>query len=322
MSQAFALVMSIILCASAAIAAQKQEDATKKLALGPVGQAAGGADFQLLPKPQELTDADAFPLDVKAVQSVPKDLDWGKIKAWRSMPASQLPKDEVGSVLQKMDASLQLLEQAGKCKQGAWPLAVEDESPIDLQMLRNMTLLLAIKARSQLAGGDYASCVRTLGTGLALAKHLSTSPSVIPLLVGVGVSAVVYGEIESYVQQPGAPSLEPAIRAIPKPLFDEKPSDLYGTDATSRGRAQLVLGRANRHVIALQYIETLRLYVTKAGKWPQTLDELKANLPNDPVAGKPFSYKRISDSQAILEGPMAKGGDAKDSVRYELTMVK
>jgi len=75
-------------------------------------------------------------------------------------------------------------------------------------------------------------------------------------------------------------------------------------------------------VIALQYIETLRLYATKTGKWPQTLDELKASLPNDPVAGKPFSYKQVSDTQVILEGPLAKGGDAKDAVRYELTMGK
>ena len=83
------------------------------------------------------------------------------------------------------------------------------------------------------------------------------------------------------------------MRAIPKPLFDENHSDLYGMDQAGRSRAQLLFMRANRHVIALQYIETLRLSATKAGKWPQTLDELKAGLPNDPVSGKPFSYKRV-----------------------------
>jgi hypothetical protein len=214
-----------------------------------------------------------------------------------------------------------VLEEAAKCKRCDWPIA-GDESPIDLNACRNLVFLLALKARSQLAGGDCASCVHTLGTGLALAKHLSTSPTVVPVLVGVAVSAVIYSEIEQYVQQPGAPSLEAAIRAIPKPLFDEQHSDLYGTDAASRSRAQLLLGRANRHVIALQYVETLRIYATKAGKLPQTLDELKATLPNDPVAGKPFSYKRLSDTQATIEGPLPKGGSAKDALQYELTMGK
>lgn len=322
MNRVFALAMSIALCASAAIGAQKPDDATKKLILRPVGQAKGAADLRLLPKVDELTDANAFGLYVKAVQSLPKNLDWEKIKGWRQMPVKQLPLADVGSVLQQCDAGLQLLAQAGKCKRCEWPLSVEGDPPINLNMCRNLAILAAVKARAELARGDYASCVRTLGTALALAKHLSTSSSVIHLLVGVAVSAIVYSEIETYVQQPGAPSLEAAIEAIPKPLFDEKPSDLYGMDETSRSKGQLVLSRANRHVIALQYIETLRLYITKAGKWPQTLDELKANLPNDPVTGKPFSYERVSDTQAVLEGPLPKGGDVKDTVRYELTIAK
>ncbi len=298
------------------------QDVTKRLTVRPGGQAAGAVELHLLPKPQELTDADAFPLYAKALKALPKGLDWNKIKGWRQIPVSQLPKDDVASVLRQFDASMPLLEQAAKCKKCDWPLSTEGDASVDLNACRNLMSLVALKARSQLAGGDYASCVRTLGTGLALARHLNAGPSAIHVLVGVAAGAIVFGEIESYVQQPGAPSLEAAIRALPKPLFDEKHSDFFGMDEAGRSRAQLVVSRANRQVIALQYIETLRLSTTKAGKWPQTLDELKANLPNDPVTGKPFSYKRVSDTQVILEGPLAKGGDAKDTIRYELTMGK
>jgi hypothetical protein len=317
-----ASVVSMVLYASVAGAAQKQTDPTKRLTLARAGKGAGAAELLLLPGPQELTDADAFPLYAKAAKSLPKDLDWNKIKAWRQIPVSQLPQGEVEPVLRHCDAILPSLEQAAKCKRCDWPISAEGESSIDLNACRNFVFLLALKARCQLAGGDFASCVRTLGTGLALAKHLSTSPIVVPVLVGVAVSAIMYSEIEQYVQQPGAPSLEAAIRAIPKPLFDEQHSELYGMDAAGRSRAQLLFGRANRHVIALQYVETLRIYATKAGKLPQTLEELKVPLPNDPVAGKPFSYKRISDKQAMIEGPLPKGGDAKDVVQYELTLGK
>jgi hypothetical protein len=322
MNRMFALAMSVVVCASIDAAAQKPADVTKKLALRPIGKTAGTVDLQLLAQPQELTDADAFPLYDKAVKSLSKDLDGNKIRSWREMPVSQLPKDDVAAALGQLDANMLLLERAARCKRCDWPPSAEGDASIGVNACRNPALLLGLKARYQLAGGDYASCVRTLGTGLALARHLGAGPSVIDLLVGAAVSAIIYGEIESYVQQPGAPSLQAAIQAIPKPLFDEKHSDLFGMDAASRERAQLLLMRANRHAIALQYIETLRLYMTKAGKWPQTLDELKAGLPNDPVAGKPFSYKRVSDTQAILEGPLPKGGGAKDTVRYELTIAK
>lgn len=301
----------------------QSEDGTKKLLLHlPVRQAAGAAQLQLLPRPEEMTDADAFPLYEKAVKAVPKELDWNKIKGWREIPVSQLPQEEVGSVLRQFEPILPLLEQAGKCKRCNWPLDFEGGPSFNLSACRNLALLVALKGRSDLARGDCDSCVRALGTGLAFAKHLSTAPTVIHLLVGVGVSASVCGEIELYLQEPGTPSLEAALRAIPKPLFDPEHSEFYGMDEAARARGQLLLMRANRHVIALEYIEALRLYAMKAGRLPQALDELNAGLPNDPVSGKPFSYMRLSDTQAILEVPRPEGGDAKDAARYELNLVK
>jgi hypothetical protein len=320
MTRVFVLTLSIVVCASLG-AAQKPQDATKKLTVyAPAATGIGG--LSLLPQPQELIDGDAFPLYRKAILSLPKDLNWEKISGWRKVPMKELPQDEVAAVLRQFDASLSLLEQAGRYKECDWPLAVDDSPDVNLTACRHLVFLVALRARSQLAHADYASCIRTLGTGLTLARHLNTGPSVIHVLVGAAVGVIVWGEIEQYMQQPGAPSLEAALRGIPKPLFDEEHSDLYGTDEASRSRAQLILRRANRHLIVLQYLETLRSYTAGARQWPQALEDLKTDLPNDPVAGKPFSYKRLSDTQVILEGPLPKGGGAKDNVRYELTLVK
>jgi hypothetical protein len=320
MNRAFAFMLSLVVCVSAG-AAQKAGDATKKLTVYAPGVMSGGG-LSLLPRPEEMTDADAFPLYEKGIQSLPKGLDGGKVRAWRQTPLQELPREEVGAVLRQSDATLQLLEQAGRCRRCDWPVSFEGHPPVDLNSCRNLIFLVALKARSQLARGDYLSCVRTLETGLALAKHLNAGPSALHALVGAAAGAVIWGEIELYMQQPGAPSLETALRAIPKPLFDEEPSDLYGTDEASRSRAQLILRRANRHLIVLQYLETLRSYTAGTRQWPRILEELKTDLPNDPVTGKPFSYTRLSDTQAILEGPLPPGGDAKDNVRYELTLVR
>jgi hypothetical protein len=295
------------------------QDGTKRLVLHPIRQSESGSELRLLPGPQEMTDGDAFALYAKAVESLPRDLDWAKIRGWRQMPVKELPQDDVGSVLRQLDAALPLLEQAGKCKQCDWPFAFEGDSPIGLQACRNVVFLLALKARSQLARGDHAPCVRTLGTGFALARHLGAGPTAVHPLVGAAVVAIVCDEIELYIQQPGAPSLETALRTIPKPLLDEEHSDLYGLDEASRNRVRLILRRANRHVIALQYVETLRGYAV-AGRWPKALDELKVALPDDPITGKPFSYQRLTETRAILEGPLPEGGGVKDSVRYELNL--
>jgi hypothetical protein len=315
-------VLLAAVCGAACLGAQTNPPEAKKLTLHPPGPAGPAGELRLLPGPQETIDGDAFVLYEKAVKSLPKELDREEIRNWRQVPLDQLPLREVDSALRPFDASLPLLEQAARCRKCDWPVAFEEGDSVNLQSFRNLAFLFALKARSQLARGDCAGCVRTLGAGLALARHLNDGPTVIHLLVGVAVGAVIYGEIEQYVQQPGAPSLEAAIRAIPKPLFDENHSDLYGTDEESRNKVRLLVGRANRHLIALEYIETLRASVAKNGRWPETLDDLKVSLPEDPVAGKPFTYKRLSETQAILEGPLPEGGGPKDVIRYELNLVK
>ena len=303
------------------VAVQPPPVAAKKLAIHPA-EARVSIELRLLPGPKDATNGDAFVLYEKAIGSLPKDLDWGKVTIWRQTPAKELPLEDVAAVLRPFEASLVLLEQAGRCSRCEWPLIVEDEVPADLRACRNMALLLSLKARYHLGRGDYESCVRTLGTGFALARHLSAGPNVQHLLIGVAVSSLVCGQVELYVQHRGVPSLEAALRMIPRPLFNEKHSEIYGQDPKSQDEIRLLLKRANRHILALQYVETLRSYATKTGQWPETLDELKAGLLPDAVTGKPFTYRRLAETQAVLEGPVPEGGNAKDGIQYELIIVR
>jgi len=293
-------------------------DGTKKLTLHPLSLKGSASEFRFLPGPQDMTDGDAFPLYMKAIDLVPKDSDWAKIRGWREMPVAEVPQDEVGAVLRSFNEIQPLLEQAGRCKRCNWPVTSEGDPHLDLQSVRNAMFLIALKARSQFACGDCVASVRTLRTGLALARHLSDGPTAVHVLLGAAIVGVTCGELELYVQQADAPSLEAALRAIPQPFIYEEPSDLYGGDEASRKRVRLILRRANRHLIALQYIEALRGHATAAGMWPGSLSELKRACPDDPVTGRPFDYKRVTKMQAILEGPMPEGGSAKDVIRYEL----
>lgn len=315
-------MLPVIVFGTACTAGAKSEPQTRTLYLHAPGATRAGAELKLLPGPEQMSEGDAFVLYDKVMKALSKDLDWAKIRNWRQVPLGELPLTEVEPVLRSFDACLPWLEQAGRCRRCEWPLYGTDEAPVDLQAYRNFVFLVALKARSQLARGESESCVRTLGTGLALAKHLGAGPTVIHLLVGSALSALIGSEVELYVQQPGAPSLEAALRAVPRPLFDEEHSDLYGMDEAGRSKIRLVFARANRHLIALQYIETLRACAAKVEKWPQTLAELQADLPNDPVTGTSFAYRRIDERRALLEEPVPDGGGVKDGIRYELNLVK
>lgn len=317
----FALL--VIACALPCAAAEAQEHETKRLTLHRAKVTGPLAGLRLLPGPDELTNGDAFASYAKAIESMPKGLDWKKITSWRASSLEQLPLDEIASMLQQFDSALKLLEQAGMCNRCDWPVSYEDTVPPELKACREVAHLLALKARYHIACGEHGPCTRTFQTSLALARHLSTGPTLLHLIIGAGVSGLMCRELELYIQQPGAGSLEAALRAIPKPLFDETHSEIYGLDEASQSRTRLLLARVNRHIIALQYIETLRLHATKAGgMWPMNLEALKANLPNDPITGQPLVYKRLTGTRATLEGVLPEGGDAKDVIRYELNIAE
>ena len=315
------LGLTLLLSCSGA-SGQNPEDGTRRLTVH-LGRPSGGAgELRLLPGAQEMTDGDALALYAKVFEAMPKDLDWERIRAWRQVPLQELPLEEIRPLLRRAEPGMRLLEQACRCKRCDWPLDFEDGSPVTLQACRNVVFLLALQARFQLAQGDHASCVRTLSTGFALVRHLEAGSSLIHVLVGAAIGAVLCDEIELYVQQPRVPSLEAALQAIPSPWFHEKHSDIYGLDDAGRSRAVLLLMRMNRRMAAVRYVELLRRYAGEVGTWPQTLDEVKADLPDDPVAGKPFVYERISETRAVFSGPLPEGGGSKDVVRYELNLVK
>ena len=312
-----------VACATACVAAQPQAAVpVKKLAIHVAVKSKTPGELRLLPGAQEAIEGDAFALYEKAIGSLPKDPDWGKITGWRQTAVKDLPLEEVAATLRPFEASLVLLEKAGRCRQCEWPVIVEDGVPPNLRACRNMVFLLSLQARCYLGRGDYPSCARTLGTGFALARHLSAGPNVLHLLTGVGVCAVVCREVEAYVQEPGAPSLEAALRTIPTPLFDEEHSEIYGQPPEGQAEIRLLLRRANRYLITLQYIETLRSYAIKTGRWPETLDVLQAHLPADPVTDAPLTYRRATEMQAVLAGPVPEGGRARDGIQYELSILR
>jgi len=307
-------------------AAQPQEEKarTVELTLYPAKSSELKPKYQLLPRAQEQTDADAAPLYGKAAQSLPKDLKTDQIRQWLDTPSNKLPREQVQSTLQQLIPILQLVAQAAKCRQCNWPPFKPGTLPENLSEYRKLAYILALQARFQIAKGQYDQAISTLQIGLAMARHLGEGPAIIQGLVGVAIGGVIMNQAEELIQASNALSLYWALRDLPKPFIDltkQMELEMLGPDV--KNRVRLSMNKLDRHIAALQCIEAMRLYaVGHNGKFPNALAEIAEVLvPADPVNQKPFVYTRTG-SKAVLESPAPKGTTDKDAMRYELKLIE
>jgi hypothetical protein len=285
-----------------------------KLTLHPSKPTETAQKYQLLPKAEELIDADAAPLYEKAVASLPVELDTKQINQWRKTPLDQLPQKQVQTTLQQFKPSLQLLEQAAKCKRCDWTY----EALQKLTEFRNMAFLLTLQIHFEISQSRYDSAINTVQTGFALAKNLRKEPTIIPGLVAVAITEVISQQIEQFIQSSDAPNLYQALRDLPQPFIDLSDAlEIEEPDTAQKVRP--LTNRLDRHIAALQCIEALRLYAgAHDGKFPDKLgDVTEVKIPDDPVTKKPFSYNRTG-SEAILELEGTEGSEDRDAIRYEI----
>ena len=85
-----------------------------------------------------------------------------------------------------------------------------------------------------------------------------------------------------------------------------------------------VVGRTDRRFAALEYVEALRMYAARNGRWPAVpADVTDVPLPDDPMTGKPFEY-RVRENKAVVAAPTVVAGksDGPNAVSYEVYLRK
>jgi len=302
------------------LAAVPVDGLTVELTLHPAKAPEPAQKYQLLPKAEEQTDADAAPLYEKALQALPKNFQTDQISQWLKTPPAKLPRQQVQSTLQQFKPILQFLEQAAKCKQCDWPYLDDDTISQTLRKYRRLMFFLALQMRFQITQGQFDKAIGTAQTGFAMAKHIGEGPTLIHGIIGVGIGGFICRQLEQFVQGPNAPNLYWALRGLPRPFIDLTERSEF-EDLDIRERAHLLMNRLDRHVAALRCIEALRLYAAAHdGKFPKELSSItEVPVPNDPVMQKQFVY-RCTGPNAVLEAPAPKGATERDAIRYELNL--
>jgi len=190
------------------LAAVPVDGLTVEMTLHPAKASESARQYRLLPKADQLTDADAVPLYEKAIQSLPGNLQTEQTSQWLKSPLDKLPRQQVQSTLQQFKPTLQLLEQAAKCKRCDWSYEyVDDETQSqNLRGYRTIVFLLALQVRFQIAQGQYDKALCTMQTGFAMAKHLSNGPTIVDGFVGIAPVRSSVGSSNSSSRDPMRPT--------------------------------------------------------------------------------------------------------------------
>jgi hypothetical protein len=432
--------------------ADESQPAVVDLVVDPAPEPIPALKYQLLVPAESRVPGNAAPIYSRIVHE--RNDSWKKklhdeSDRFLEMPRDDFPPDEVGQFLADFRGATDQLSAAARRSNCDWEYVIEGQDPLfimlsDAQFMRTYARLLALKARYELRSGDLSAAVGSLRDGLALGQHVANAPFLVNQLIGIAIGGVMLGEVDQFVEQPGAPNLYWALAALPRPLVSlrrgaatesgflelkfpelahlddrtslpdwqrlsqqlrawaaqiaqmetgataEKVKSIQADPPASKladaraylrdkqlrpaaeveamsdaevevrytaalfrdigdawrkwflvpypqslpefsRRSQMLLeeaqrreliplisiltpvsghllaaqARIDRQVARLQTIEALRMHAAKAGKLPQTLDEVTVvPVPLDPVTGVPFQYTRDHDT-AILDSPEA-----------------
>jgi hypothetical protein len=185
--------------------------------------------YSLLPEDIDLVPGNAGPQWVRAGQAAAvvkiglKESNW----AGTETPLDKLPGEEVRKLLDGAHTALRLADQAARYDRCDWeypPLTIQNlDLPLsEIQHLRTLATLLAIRCRLELSEGKFDRAVYTLQTGLALGRQVADAPLLIQNLVGVAITAIMLGRVEEWLTLPGSPDLFWPLTALPQPLVDSR----------------------------------------------------------------------------------------------------
>jgi hypothetical protein len=150
----------------------------------------------------KINDAmDKSPAEVKAIPEMNFVRDWNMLK-------------EVDRAARRAYCDWELTERLKE--DGIWLLLP------DIQSLRNYIRYLAIRAKLELADGQYDKAAYTLQTGMQLGRHAAHGPTLIQDLVGIAITAITLERVEDWVRLPGSPNLYWALTELPHPYVDQR----------------------------------------------------------------------------------------------------
>jgi len=155
-------------------------------------------------------------------------IDSDTLHQWYRDPIESLPLEKVRPAIARFEQSFRLLQEAARRQQCTWEYPIRKEgfayvSPL-LNEYRTLSRLVAMKAKLEIHDGDMDTALKTLRSGISLARGVGAGPDYIQHLVGISMAAGTLRQLEGWIQRPNAPNLYWALTTLPTPLVDVRPA--------------------------------------------------------------------------------------------------
>jgi hypothetical protein len=294
-----ALALFSVLSLSAATTAQEarrpSEETSAELVLTPQPEPWPSLKYKLLPSPSERSPGNAVAFYYRAalrMKNLPED---GRLQehqyAWLQAPIDQLPKDEVRKSLAGYSFVLESIQIATYRDHCDWDLRIQDLRGLktieflleEFQILRDISRILALKARLAIAEGRTDEAIECLRQQYQLAVDCAQPPLLINALIGIAICSEANAQLETLLAQPGTPNLYWAIATLPNPLIDVRTAMQYElhmplqifpflVDAETKARSEAEWSTILRE--AIRQVQVVGGAVNQPNQTPDFLTEL------------------------------------------------
>ncbi|HEV8290458.1 MAG TPA: hypothetical protein VGP94_00980 [Tepidisphaeraceae bacterium] len=223
------LIALFILAAANPALAQKQPKPERiyHLKITPMSPERPAMKYRLLPSSLDTVPGNAAQLYmIGATQAPTDDAFNNQIDSWLSMDITALPRQEIEAKIGTTPIGyiFKNFDSAARREQCVWENHYKTQGfeallP-HLRGIRDGSRIVALKARLQIADGDYPAALHTLQTGMATSRHLTPQSVLIQQLVGAAVARYMLNDLTEWVGSSNAPNLYWALAELPHPYLD------------------------------------------------------------------------------------------------------
>jgi hypothetical protein len=203
-----------------------QADQTRvvKLVVRPAAAPVPALKYWLMPPLIDQTPGNASSIYLIAANLLNTPLDTELVDQWLARPLDEAMKDRTVPGLMRQGV-LDLLDEGSRRTYCHWETTMRSQGISTLlphlNGLREGSRYLSVQARTQMAEGKHDDALRTIRTGVTLARHLNEQDAVlVQTLVGVAIFDAMADRLYEFSGRPGAPNLYWALAQLPRPFYE------------------------------------------------------------------------------------------------------